>query len=82
VIHDRDDREVPYAGGVATANAWPGARLFTAGGLGHRRLLSDPEVSPPPPTSPPATARARAPSSTRRRAASASLANPQLRLAG
>lgn len=44
VIHDRDDREVPYAEGVATARAWPGARLLTTGGLGHHRVLADPEV--------------------------------------
>jgi pimeloyl-ACP methyl ester carboxylesterase len=44
VIHDRDDREVPYAEGVATARTWPGARLLTTGGLGHQRVLADPEV--------------------------------------
>lgn len=44
VIHDRDDREVPYQEGVATARTWPGARLLTTGGLGHRRVLADPEV--------------------------------------
>lgn len=44
VVHDRDDREVPYAEGVATVATWPGARLLTTGGLGHRRLLADPEV--------------------------------------
>lgn len=44
VIHDRDDREVPYHEGVAASHAWPGARLLTTGGLGHRRVLADPEV--------------------------------------
>ncbi len=44
VVHDRDDREVPYEEGVATVRAWPGARLLTTGGLGHRRVLDDPEV--------------------------------------
>lgn len=44
VVHDRDDREVPYAEGVATARAWPDARMLTTGGLGHRRVLTDPEV--------------------------------------
>jgi len=44
VAHDRDDREVPYADGVAVAAAWPGARLVTTAGLGHRRILADPEV--------------------------------------
>lgn len=41
VIHDRTDREVGYADGQAYAEAWPGARLLTTEGLGHRRLLID-----------------------------------------
>jgi pimeloyl-ACP methyl ester carboxylesterase len=45
VVHDRDDREVPYAEGVATVRRWPGARLLTTGGLGHRRVLADREVA-------------------------------------
>jgi pimeloyl-ACP methyl ester carboxylesterase len=44
VIHDRDDREVPCAHGRAIAAAWPRARLEVTTGLGHRRLLADPEV--------------------------------------
>lgn len=44
VVHDRDDREVPYAEGVATVRKWPGARLLTTGGLGHRRVLEDVDV--------------------------------------
>jgi pimeloyl-ACP methyl ester carboxylesterase len=44
IVHDRDDAEVPYADGVALANAWPAAELRTMTGLGHRRILRDPEV--------------------------------------
>ncbi len=44
VVHDRDDREVPYRDGVAVAAAWSNARLVTTAGLGHRRILTDPEV--------------------------------------
>jgi pimeloyl-ACP methyl ester carboxylesterase len=44
VVHDRDDREVPYTDGVAAAAVWSGARLVTTTGLGHRRILSDPAV--------------------------------------
>jgi pimeloyl-ACP methyl ester carboxylesterase len=44
MIHDRDDRAVPLAHGQALAEAAPDARLFTVNGLGHRRLLADPEV--------------------------------------
>lgn len=41
VIHDPNDREVPFAHGQAIAAAWPGAQLEIVRGLGHRRLLSD-----------------------------------------
>jgi len=44
VIHDRDDAEVPWQHGRAVAGAWAGADLVTTGGLGHRRLLRDPDV--------------------------------------
>lgn len=41
VVHDREDREVACADGVAVAAAWPGARLLETTGLGHRRVLRD-----------------------------------------
>ena len=44
VIHDRQDAEVPLADGAAVAAAWPGARLLETSGLGHNRVLRDPEV--------------------------------------
>jgi pimeloyl-ACP methyl ester carboxylesterase len=44
IVHDRDDRDVPYAHGSAIAEAWPGAELFTTTGLGHRAILRDREV--------------------------------------
>ncbi len=44
VAHDRDDREVPFAQGEALAAAWPAARLHATSGLGHRRILRDPDV--------------------------------------
>jgi pimeloyl-ACP methyl ester carboxylesterase len=44
VVHDQDDRESPHADGAALSDAWPGAILHTTTGLGHRRLLADPEV--------------------------------------
>ena len=43
VVHDTDDREVPYADGVRLAGVF-GARLLTTNGLGHRRILYAPEV--------------------------------------
>ena len=44
VIHDRADREVPFAAGRALADTWPGARLLETDGLGHQRILRDPDV--------------------------------------
>jgi pimeloyl-ACP methyl ester carboxylesterase len=44
VVHDRDDRDVPFEAGAALADLWPGARLRETRGLGHRRLLRAPEV--------------------------------------
>ena len=44
VLHDRDDREVNHADGAIAASTWPGARLVTTVGLGHRRLLDDVHV--------------------------------------
>ncbi|WP_235844740.1 alpha/beta fold hydrolase [Cupriavidus agavae] len=44
VVHDRDDKEVRWQDGAAIAGAWPGARLLTTEGLGHRRILGDDAV--------------------------------------
>jgi pimeloyl-ACP methyl ester carboxylesterase len=44
VIHDRDDRDIPWQEGEAVASAWPQARFLRTEGLGHRRILRDPEV--------------------------------------
>lgn len=41
VIHDRDDRMVPWRKGAALARQWRGARLLTTRGLGHARILAD-----------------------------------------
>jgi pimeloyl-ACP methyl ester carboxylesterase len=44
VIHDRHDADVPMSDGAAIAAAWPGGRLLETAGLGHNRVLRDPEV--------------------------------------
>jgi pimeloyl-ACP methyl ester carboxylesterase len=44
VVHDRDDREVPFVHGDRLAAAWPNAQLRTTDNLGHRRILRDPAV--------------------------------------
>lgn len=44
VIHDEDDREVPFADGARIARIWRGARLLATRGLGHTRILAAPPV--------------------------------------
>ena len=44
LIHDRQDAETGWSDSDAIARAWPGARLVTTTGLGHRRILGDPAV--------------------------------------
>src|SRR6266508_2451450 len=44
IVHDRDDTSTPVADGVAIAEAWCGSQLHVTSGLGHRRLLRDPDV--------------------------------------
>ncbi|MCE9564314.1 MAG: alpha/beta hydrolase [Planctomycetes bacterium] len=44
VIHDEDDREVPFANGRAVAEA-AGGGLTATRRLGHRRVLAAPEVA-------------------------------------
>lgn len=41
VVHDTEDREVPYSSGATLAARWPGARLSPRSGLGHKRILGD-----------------------------------------
>ena len=43
-IHDRDDREVRLQEVEHLVAAWPNSRLMITKGLGHRRILRDPEV--------------------------------------
>jgi pimeloyl-ACP methyl ester carboxylesterase len=44
VIHDRGDAEVPWQHGRVIVHAWRGATLLMTDGLGHRRILRDPDV--------------------------------------
>jgi pimeloyl-ACP methyl ester carboxylesterase len=41
VIHDRDDKEVPFDVGRHIAESWPNAELVATEGLGHQRILRD-----------------------------------------
>jgi pimeloyl-ACP methyl ester carboxylesterase len=44
IIHDADDAGVPWEQGRRIAAAWPGARFLRTAGLGHNRILRDPDV--------------------------------------
>jgi pimeloyl-ACP methyl ester carboxylesterase len=44
VVHDREDREVPWEDGARISGAARDATLVTTVGLGHRRILLDPSV--------------------------------------
>ena len=44
VVHDLEDREVPWAEGERYARYWPQARLLSTTGLGHHRIVAQPEV--------------------------------------
>jgi len=44
VFHDRSDDEVSIVQAEQLAARWPNARLVISEGLGHRRILRDPDV--------------------------------------
>jgi pimeloyl-ACP methyl ester carboxylesterase len=45
VVHDHQDRDVPFGEGEKLAQAWPGSEFWATEGLGHRRILKDALVS-------------------------------------
>lgn len=44
IVHDRDDPSVALADAEALHASWPTSRLVTTEGLGHGRILRDPDV--------------------------------------
>ncbi|MGH8172515.1 MAG: alpha/beta hydrolase [Rhodanobacteraceae bacterium] len=44
IVHDLNDREVPWDEGERYARYWPGARMLSTAGLGHNRILADTAV--------------------------------------
>lgn len=44
IFHDKKDEVTPYVSSLALKRAYPAAELVTTEGLGHRRILRDPEV--------------------------------------
>ena len=43
-VHDLADRDVPWEEGERYARFWPGARLLSVNGLGHHKIVNDPDV--------------------------------------
>ena len=41
IVHDLEDREVPWADGECYARAWHDSRLLSTSGLGHNRIVGD-----------------------------------------
>lgn len=44
VIHDRNDKEVPWRDGEEVVDSVPSGAMVTTEGLGHNRILNDPSV--------------------------------------
>jgi pimeloyl-ACP methyl ester carboxylesterase len=44
IVHDHDDRDVPFSDAERLAARWPKATLLVTGGLGHRRILRNENV--------------------------------------
>lgn len=44
IVHDKRDREVPWANGATVAAAAPEAKFVTTSGLGHTKILKDDAV--------------------------------------
>ena len=45
VLHDKGDREVAYEQGLGLSSALPNVEFVSTDGLGHRRIVRDPEVA-------------------------------------
>jgi pimeloyl-ACP methyl ester carboxylesterase len=44
IIHDKDDTDIPWKDGKAVADAWPDSQFLLTRGLGHRRILRNPDT--------------------------------------
>ena len=44
IYHDEKDLFVPITDGEEIAERWPNAKLVRTQGLGHHRILRDPEI--------------------------------------
>jgi pimeloyl-ACP methyl ester carboxylesterase len=44
IVHDKNDKEVRFHAAEELHQAWPKSQLLATTGLGHRRVLRDPQV--------------------------------------
>jgi pimeloyl-ACP methyl ester carboxylesterase len=44
IVHDRDDRTIPYVDSEEISDRFQNINLYTTGGLGHKRILTDAAV--------------------------------------
>lgn len=44
IIHDRDDREIPWKHAQTLSRLWPDSNILLTKGLGHRRILHNQQV--------------------------------------
>jgi len=44
IIHDDEDTDVHWTCGKSVADAWPNSKFILTKGLGHRRIMRDPDV--------------------------------------
>jgi len=44
IVHDEQDSAVSFESALALHENWPGSKLLKTNGLGHRRILKDPQV--------------------------------------
>ena len=44
MVHDTQDKEVPFGDAEQFVTTYPYARLYKTEGLGHRRILNSPAV--------------------------------------
>lgn len=44
ILHDPQDKEVPFSESLALNEAWPLSQLESVSGVGHRRILRSPEI--------------------------------------
>lgn len=44
IVHDIEDKEVRFQSAIEIHEAWPTSKIFKTQGLGHRRILRDPQV--------------------------------------